>query len=198
MHSDQTLLSLFFPRWNSPSFLSLFFDDRCWSLLIMDCQSPSWLFTIMGLVYSRVHTEEPALQMHLTSVEKRGGVSSFYLMARLLFIQPRHFLAFFAAWALCWLVFNWLPVGPQGLLLPGCFPSGWLTACSGACGYSSRGAGLCLSLCWTPWGSYQSLSPDCWGPSGWQSNYLVYEPLLPVLYHLQTCWGFTLSHHLGH
>ena len=32
--------------------------------------------------------------------------------------------------------------------------------------------------------------------SEWQHAHLVY-PLLPVLQHLQTCWVYTLSHHLG-
>lgn len=31
------------------------------------------------------------------------------------------------------------------------------------------------------------ISPACQGCSEWQHNHLMYQPLLPVLYHLQTC-----------
>lgn len=33
---------------------------------------------------------------------------------------------------------------------------------------------------------------------GWQHDPLVNQPLLPVLCHLQTCWGYALPHHPGH
>jgi len=37
------------------------------------------------------------------------------------------------------------------------------------------------------------ISPACQGPSGWQHNLLTYQPLIPVLCHLQTC-----CHHPDH
>jgi len=37
-------------------------------------------------------------------------------------------------------------------------------------------------------------SPACPGPSGWQHNLLVYQPLCLVSCHQQTCWESTLPH----
>ena len=52
---------------------------------------------------------------------------------------------------------------------------------TGGWGYYSPGAQLCTSLCWTSWGSRQTICPACWGPFGQQQNPLMYHPLLPVL-----------------
>ena len=47
------------------------------------------------------------------------------LLAMLFLMQPKTLLAFFAARAHCWLMFNfWCPPGPQGPFLPSCFPAG--------------------------------------------------------------------------
>lgn len=41
-------------------------------------------------------------------------------------------------------------------------------------------------------------SLDYQGPSEWQHNHLVYQPFLPVFYHLQSRWRCTLCHHPDH
>lgn len=64
-----------------------------------------------------------------------------------------------------------------------------LAVCTGACDYSCPNA----ELCWIVWGSSQPISLTCWDLFEWQHNHLVYKPLLP--YHLQICWGCTLSHY---
>ena len=106
-------------------------------------------------------------------------------------MQPEVVLAFFAAKVCCWLmislVFTRTPTSCFAELLS-----------SSQCvlvhrAYSSSDARLCISLCWTLWGSCQPISPACWGPSGWKHNHLVYQSLLPDFYHLWTCWGCTPS-----
>lgn len=46
---------------------------------------------------------------------------------------------------------------------------------------------MCISFCWTSLDSCPSKYPPC--PSEWQHTHQVYQPLLVVLCHLQTCWG---------
>ena len=67
-----------------------------------------------------------------------------------------------------------------------------LPAYTDAWGYSSPGAELGTSICWASWGSCWPISPACWGSSGQQHNYLVWQQLLPVLHHLHICWGCSL------
>jgi len=47
---------------------------------------------------------ETVIRCGLTSVEKRGRIPSYGLLATLLLMQPRILLAFFAARAHCWLM----------------------------------------------------------------------------------------------
>lgn len=64
--------------------------------------------------------------------------------------------------------------GPQGLLCKGVFPAGWLQDVS-------------------EYGTVppQPISPACRAPWGWQQDPQVCRPL-PVLCHLQPCWGHAL------
>jgi len=64
-----------------------------------------------------------------------------------------------------------------------------------AWGCSSSYTGLFTSLCWTVQHSCQLISSACQGPSEWQHDPLVYQPLIPVLCNQQTSWGYTLPHH---
>ena len=84
---------------------------------------------------------------------------------------------------------------PRGHFLSSCFPAGWPPVCAGAWHFSFPGTGLCTSPGWNSWGSCQPISPACQALSGWQHSPLVYQPLLPVLYRKQTCWGHTLLQH---
>lgn len=60
---------------------------------------------------------------------------------------------------------------------------------TGAFGYYSPDARLCISFCCTSWVFPQPKSPAC--PSERQHNHLVNQPL-PVLHRLQTHWGCTV------
>lgn len=42
------------------------------------------------------------------------------------------------------------------------------------------------------------ISPACPSLPGWQHDHLVYPPLLPVMCHQLTSWGYTLPHHPDH
>ena len=82
---------------------------------------------------------------------------------------------------------------PRATLAPflqSCCPDGWLPVCNGAQDFSSPGAGLCTSLCWTLWGF-------CQGPSRWQHNPLAYRPLLPlcVIWELAELTSFNVQKH---
>lgn len=57
---------------------------------------------------------------------------------------------------------------------------------------------FCLSFCWTFWCSYWLFSQANQRSCEWQHNHLLYQPLLPVFYHLKIWWGCTLYHHQGH
>lgn len=54
--------------------------------------------------------------------------------------------------------------------------------------HSSSDPGLCSSLCWISWDSCLFYSPACQGPSNWQHKHLMYQLILSVSYHLETCW----------
>lgn len=47
------------------------------------------------------------------------------------------------------------------------------------------------------WDSRQSDTPACWSHSEWKHNHIACQLFLPVLNHIQTCWGCTLLHHLA-
>lgn len=47
------------------------------------------------------------------------------------------------SWSAYW------PSGSKGPSLQSCTPAVWPPVCTGTCGYSFTGAGLCTSLCWT-------------------------------------------------
>lgn len=114
--------------------------------------------------------------------QHNAEISSVPLVAVL--TQPRRPLAAFATRAhyrlMIHLVFH--QVFPAKLL---CIWSP--SACLGVWGYSP-GAQLSISICSTSCDSCHPIFPACWCPYEWQHNCLVYQQLLPVLDHLQTCW----------
>ena len=120
----------------------------------------------------------------LTSTEWRGRIS-FHLLAILCPMQPRLPFAFFARANFC-LTLTWVSTRTPAPFLPSCFPFGQCPACTGAWGCSSLGARLHISPWWTSWCSCWLISLTCWGLSGWHNDRLVYQPLVPVLCHLQT------------
>ena len=83
---------------------------------------------------------------------------------------------------------TWCPQELPDPFLQSRFPAGCPPAYLGAWNCSFPGVGHHTFTFWSPWGSCQHLSPACWGPSGRLYNSLTYQPLLPVWYHLQTCW----------
>jgi len=110
-------------------------------------------------------------------------ISSLHLVK-----QPGWLLATFAMGMHCWHMVNLMFTRALRSFSAGLLPSCLMPARPGAWGYSLPGAGLDNSICWTWWGPCQPVSPSCWGPSEWQHTHLLYQLLLPILYHLQTCW----------
>lgn len=53
-------------------------------------------------------------------------------------------------------------------------------------------------FCWTSSCSVLPNAPARPDLANWQHSLLVCQPLFPVLYHQQMCWGNTLSLHPGH
>ena len=116
---------------------------------------------------------DSAHRMFLTSAEQRR-IISLDLLAKLCCTQPR------TGWP------------PQ---MWGCIAGSWTTCSPPKMPMSlsvellssqwapSAGAGLCISPCWTSWGSSLPSSPACWGPPEWQHIHPVYHLLLTVLYH---------------
>lgn len=95
------------------------------------------------------------------------------------------FLAFFAAGTHSWTVFNFLDTSilrssSAELLSNRCLPVSWLSACTGAWGCSSLSAWLCVSICWTSWGSCWSTASACWSPSDSSMLFLLIN-------HFQVC-----------
>lgn len=82
------------------------------------------------------------------------------------------------------LVYGQLARSVSGKLL-----SSWLVpACSGTWGYSSPGAQLDIFLGWASGGSCGPISSSCWGPSDWQHNPQMYQPLFSVFHPLEHLW----------
>lgn len=76
---------------------------------------------------------------------------------------------------------------------PRWFPAGQLPAFTGRGGYLS-GAGLCISLSWTSWGSCQPSTPACPGPSDWQCWSVLEYPANFVKWHEIICiWDLEKS-----
>lgn len=73
----------------------------------------------------------------------------------------------------CWLIFNFVPTKTPRSFSTKFFQPGHLLSL-----YWYRGSFLLRSR--TLWGSWQFISTDCWGLSGWQQDHLLYQPLLPV------------------
>lgn len=95
--------------------------------------------------------------------------------------QPRR-LSAFAARTNCWLTLTWSLLRAFFTKLLAIWPA--------PLSYSSSGAGLLTSLCWTSWGFCQTVSSA--------GNPLEYQPLLLNLYYLQNCRRYILSHHPNH
>lgn len=91
--------------------------------------------------------------------------------------------ASFATRAHCCLIFN-LSTRPSMSFSGKLFSRWFASACSGAWGYTSPGAGLWISLRWS---SFLPISPAFWDPHGWQHNPLVCL-FSRFFYCLWTCW----------
>lgn len=130
----------------------------------------------------------------LSRAEKRGRFFSLKLLAMLFLMQPRVLLATFTPKIHCFLVYfcQSESLAPS---LQICFPDGWSSACNGTWDSSSTDAEHCISLSWTAQNSSMPISPTYRGLSKHQHTWLMYQPLLPLLYHSQTCWGCTMPGH---
>jgi len=131
----------------------------------------------------------------------QGRAGSLYLpqpSGHTLCNAPRMPLAFSTTRVHCWLVAKLL-----SMRTPRCFSAEVISSRSSPNVY-----------CWMqllippqmqdyacPWissGSSLPNSADCPGLSEWQHSLLMWQSLLPALYHQQTCWEWTLSIHPGH
>lgn len=91
----------------------------------------------------------------------------------------------------------WCHPGPSGPFPWSCFPEGQLLAHPDTWGFSSLGAGLCISLGWSWWDSFLPISPACRSPSEWQHKQpsgilitlpsFVPSPNLLKVYYDHTC-----------
>ena len=113
-------------------------------------------------------------------------------------MHPRTPLVFLATRTHCWSWLTCCPPGHPGPSSQSCSLSGPPWACTGAWGCSFPGAGPCTCPFWTSSGSSAPNSPACAGLAGWHHSLLVYPLLLPILFHQQTRWGYTLSLQLWH
>jgi len=177
----RSLLSLLFSRLNSPSSLSPSLDVRCSRPLVI-LVAFHWTLSIMSmsLVYSRALNWTTLLQVwpHLCRV---GGKEHL--------LQPSGSNPPNAAQdATCVLCHQGalLAYVQLGLhqdphpFLQSCFSARWPPACTGEWVFCLPGAGLCASPCCTSWGSSQSISPACWGPSGWQHGHPSFVTCKPA------------------
>lgn len=81
-----------------------------------------------------------------------------------------------------------------GPSLQSCLPDSLPSVCTAALGCLSPDAGLGMFFL-----KFQPLPPDCQNPSEFQSTHVYCQPHLPVLYDLQTFWGFKQHwHHYWH
>lgn len=172
----------------NPSSFSLSSYIRCSSPLIIFiplcciCSSMSMYFWSWG---DKNWTQFPSCGF--TSTELRGKITSLSLLEKIFLIQPKRLSVLFAAEAHCGSWSTCCPQGPSGPFLPNCFPAS----------YSSLDEEFFISPCWYSWVSSLPISLACQDPSECCLNYVVYELLPLILYHPQTCWGCTLSHHPG-
>lgn len=102
---------------------------------------------------------------------------------------PGDHLAFFAKSVHCWLMISFLCARTLRASLPSCFPASqppFLPHSAGACDYFSVSTRLCIFL--ISWCLYLPISPASGVPL---NGKFVYQQLLPIFYHPQTCWGCT-------
>lgn len=86
-------------------------------------------------------------------------------------------LTFLALRAHCCLLLNLVSPGP---FLQSWFSAGWPLAVNWGPELFYPGAEVCISSCWTSQCCCQPISLACQGPSVWQHNCLVPQPLLCV------------------
>lgn len=122
------------------------------------------------------------LQICLTSVQQREGITSLNLLATLCAIQPRRLLTFFVVRVGYQLIFSlvfmrtpWsfsaqLPVQLSG------------TPCRGSWDYFSPGAGVDIFLPWTSWGSSSPNPPACKVPSNVSRILLYIKPYSHIIF----------------
>lgn len=136
----------------------------------------------ISLLYWGHHDWTQHYSCGLTGAAQKERITFFYLLAVLFLMQPKRLLPTFAARAHWW--FNLCQLASPDPFLLSSFPAIWPPACTGAWGYSSRGAGLHISLCCASWDPSWPGSPACLGPSEWQHNHLMYQSLHPDVQHL--------------
>jgi len=123
----------------------------------------------------------------------RGGITSLNLLATLFVMHPRMPLAFLASRAHSWLMAKLLFTRtPRSFFselsycrsFPNLFWCMWLF--------------LPINILAKPHQVPLCQLSACPHLNEWLHGLLVCQPLLPALYHQQTCWGWTLSLHPGH
>lgn len=178
MYIDKIPLSLLLLRMNSPSCLSLASYNRCpnpFIILVALRRTRSSMSILSSTGEPRAVHSAP----HECWPERKDNVphpaGDVFQEPRMIFVPEVY-----------WLVVN--SSHPQVLFCKPAFQA------VGPQPISFAGPGLGIYLFWPLWASSLPTSPAHWGTSKWQHNHLVYEPLLPILHHLQTCWGCTLSH----
>lgn len=102
----------------------------------------------MSVLYWRAQNWTQYFRYGFTNPHERGRITSLYLLAVLVLMQPRILLSFFAARAHCWLMFNLILglLGPLGPFPQSCFPVRMPPACSGAQHCSSQDVGMCCII----------------------------------------------------
>lgn len=118
---------------------------------------------------------DPALQMHIISPDQRQSIPYLNWQALVSPMQPDMQLTFShiaGLWS------TGCPPGFTGPFLTSCLA--W--ACTGAYGYSSSGAGFCISLCWSLWGFCQPIYPAWWIKIPMSCSSAIYLPTVPFIW----------------
>ena len=163
-----------------PSLLPAEEPQLSWLRNMSNTPSPlsSWLFAAFNPGCPHLPcTGEPrpghSTQMCLTNAEQRGGIISLNLLVRLILMEPRRLLSFFATSVHCWLMVHLLSTKILGSFSVSFLPSNWAQACVGAWAYFSMGPGVCsfplLNSMRFPSAHFSSLLRSLWmeaQPSG--------------------------------
>lgn len=104
-------------------------------------------------------------------------------------IQLRVLQDIFAPRAHYWLMFHLISIKNSRSFSAKLLYSWSAPSCMGAQVSFYPGGVLSISLCWSSTHSCQIISPARETPTEQCHDHLVYQPLLPTLYHPQTGWG---------